>query len=184
MTKTATVGGINATISSTEDRVLERQSLAKAKLDGDDFAFVELYKKLSNGRLWVDIYTDNTSGTSNDGAVDVSIGDRVQAGGTIISSGAKTLNGNHNNLAGTFSCPSGCGIVDGLITSGAWTFTPNAGSAGVRITEDNDWLAGGIWIYVPDDATSLVDYEFGAFIDGNNEFEQRKTGGLDWYCEV
>ena len=35
---------------------------------------------------------------------------------------------------------------------------------------DTDYLAGGIWVFAPDDATSLADYEFGAFVDGNDPF--------------
>ena len=35
---------------------------------------------------------------------------------------------------------------------------------------DTDYLAGGIWVFVPDTATSLADYEFGAFVDGNDPF--------------
>ncbi len=37
-------------------------------------------------------------------------------------------------------------------------------------TNDTDYLAGGIWVFVPDTATSLADYEFGAFVDGNDPF--------------
>ena len=35
---------------------------------------------------------------------------------------------------------------------------------------DTDYLAGGIWVFAPDTATSLADYEFGAFVDGNDPF--------------
>ena len=37
-------------------------------------------------------------------------------------------------------------------------------------TDDTDYLAGGIWVFAPDTATSLADYEFGAFVDGNDPF--------------
>ena len=35
---------------------------------------------------------------------------------------------------------------------------------------DTDYLAGGIWVFAPDTATNLTDYEFGAFVDGNDPF--------------
>ena len=43
---------------------------------------------------------------------------------------------------------------------------------------DTDYLAGGIWVFAPDDATSVGDYEFGAFGDGNDPFEQSNLAGL------
>ena len=43
---------------------------------------------------------------------------------------------------------------------------------------DTDYLAGGIWVYVPDDATSLDDYEYGAFADGNDPFVQSNLASL------
>ena len=36
---------------------------------------------------------------------------------------------------------------------------------------DADYLARGIWVYAPDDATSLDDYVYGAFADGNDPFD-------------
>ena len=44
--------------------------------------------------------------------------------------------------------------------------------------DDTDYLAGGIWVYAPDDASSLEDYEYGAFVDGNDPFEQGNLAGL------
>ena len=43
---------------------------------------------------------------------------------------------------------------------------------------DTDYLAGGIWVFAPDDATSLADYEFGAFGDGNDPFAQSALPAL------
>ncbi len=39
-------------------------------------------------------------------------------------------------------------------------------------------MAGGVWVRVPADATSVADYEFGAFVDGNDPFEQSNLAGL------
>ena len=44
--------------------------------------------------------------------------------------------------------------------------------------DDTDYLAGGIWVYVPDGAMSLDDYEYGAFVDGNDPFIQGNLAGL------
>ena len=38
--------------------------------------------------------------------------------------------------------------------------------------DDTDYLAGGIWVFVPEDATTTAAYEFGAFADGNDPFNQ------------
>ncbi len=43
---------------------------------------------------------------------------------------------------------------------------------------DTDYLAGGIWFYVPDDASNLADGEVGVFVDGNDPFEQANIAGL------
>ena len=44
--------------------------------------------------------------------------------------------------------------------------------------QDSDYLAGGIWVRVPVDAASVADYEFGAFVDGNDPFRQASLAGL------
>ena len=182
-TKTAGMGGgIGATISSTSDEVLDRGNTPSNK-------FVELYKKLPHGRLWVDIYTDNTPviGSAPSGIVDVPIGSMVLSGGiSIRSGGSSRLGGNFNGQVGTLSCPVGCSIVGGITTAGAWTFTPDSGgSAGsvVVVTQDTDYLAGGLWVYVPDNASSLADYEYGVFVDGNDKFMQANLAGLTGTAE-
>ena len=43
---------------------------------------------------------------------------------------------------------------------------------------DTDYLSLGIWVYVPDGATSLDDYEYGTFADGNDPFSQGSLAGL------
>ena len=47
---------------------------------------------------------------------------------------------------------------------------------GDEITEDN-YLAGGIWVYIPDDGTA-DDYEFGAFADGAAPYPEADIAGL------
>ena len=40
---------------------------------------------------------------------------------------------------------------------------------------DTDYLSGGVWLFVPDNATSADDYVFGAFVDGSDPFDQSIT---------
>ena len=42
----------------------------------------------------------------------------------------------------------------------------------------SDHLAGGLWVYVPDSATNVDDFAFGAFVDGNDPFEQSELSAL------
>ena len=102
--------------------------------------------------------------------------------GTFDTSGtAGTLNGR----AGSFRClsrlTSGCGqrTSNGRLTAltGDWIFVPSGGTT-TQTVQDADYLAGGIWVRVPEDAASVADYEFGAFVDGNDPFTQANLAGL------
>ena len=76
-----------------------------------------------------------------------------------------------------------------LVTEGSGTsrtiaqlsenFQEAAGGGGSTETrQDADYLAGGLWVRVPADAASVADYEFGAFMDGNDPFRQANLAGL------
>jgi len=52
-------------------------------------------------------------------------------------------------------------------------FTDHDGSA-----NDTDYLAGGVWLYVPQDFRE-GDYSFGAFADGNNPFQYQTATALE-----
>ena len=43
---------------------------------------------------------------------------------------------------------------------------------------DTDYLAGGVWLFVPANATSTDDYVFGAFGDGSDPFDQSNIVAL------
>ena len=43
---------------------------------------------------------------------------------------------------------------------------------------DTDYLSLGMWVYVPDGATNLDHYEYGAFADGNDPFSQNNLVSL------
>ncbi len=109
--------------------------------------------------------------------------------------------GTLNGVSGTFSCPSGCSIQFGglSLSSGSnisfqgatfnglvvgedefrvtsatgITFTPaQSTQPSEQTTSDTDYLAGGVWLFVPDDAASADDVVIGAFGDGNDPFDQ------------
>ena len=48
----------------------------------------------------------------------------------------------------------------------------------IESASDTDWLAGGIWLYVPDNVSGPSDIEFGAFMDGNQPFTSGNIDGL------
>ena len=100
--KTAEGDGIGVTIRSTVDKEIGR---VQSSTEGSD---VELYKKLPEGQLWVDVYTNRE----------------------------------------------------------------------LTIEEDTDYLAGGLWVYAPDDTRSLLDYEYGVFGDGPDPFTKENLAGL------
>ena len=149
---------------------------------------VELRKRIADGTLYVNAYTDieapkqvTTGGTP----VDVMTRDRMAfaSGGFTLGRGLSTP-GTLNGQQGTFTCSStGCGIqFTGGVQIGSGqentvgavsglTFVP-AGSGTTQSMEDADYLSGGFWMIVPDDASSVSDYQFGAFADGSDPFVQ------------
>ena len=44
---------------------------------------------------------------------------------------------------------------------------------------DTDYLVGGLWLFVPGDASSVADYAFGAFADGSDPFRQNNLTALE-----
>ncbi len=82
--------------------------------------------------------------------------------------------GRYNGQSGYFRCLSNsCGTrTRNSVTtlSGQWIFVPAGGTT--VSTPDTDYLAGGVWGFVPDNATSADDVVFGAFADGNDPFRQ------------
>ena len=91
-----------------------------------------------------------------------------------------------NGVRGYLSCRTDCSIdyskgglpsqggprfsfIVGSVSGGV-TFTPVAGSS--RTVQDTDYLAGGVWLFVPATASNTDDYVFGAFADGIDPFYQ------------
>ena len=106
------------------------------------------------------------------GAVDVSGSSGVAVTGSF---NPDRWSGTYNGGAGYFRCLSDCGsrTVNGrvMLGSGDWIFVPTSGTTTVTRL-DTDYLSGGVWLIVPDDATSASDYVFGAFADGSDPFLQ------------
>ena len=48
----------------------------------------------------------------------------------------------------------------------------------IESSTDTDYLAGGIWVFVPDDATSIEDFTVGVFADGSDPFTQGNLAAL------
>ena len=103
-----------------------------------------------------------------------------------------TIEGSLGGSAGTFSCdnPNGCAFVDNH-TSGDYyaadagiTFTPVGGTAQPvtpRTTgsvPSADYLAFGHWVYVPEDVTDSVNYEFGVYASGGDPFNVSHLAAL------
>ena len=130
------------------------------------------------GTDWM--FTPNTGpGTSRM----VMPGDIIEYSGLVAAGPDDPTPGYLNNVRGYFSCsPTGCPtehrrglwsangprFVVGSVSG--FTFTPLPGSS--RTVQDTDYLAGGVWLFVPDTASSTDDYVFGAFADGGDPFWQ------------
>ena len=161
---------------------------------GDPWDGQELYKRTNGGTLYVDVLSDieapqrtTTAGT----AQTVTASDRISHGGNV--SFGEILNGDGrgslDGVPGTFSCTGSCNWdIDGTydpatnVSSGTVnsisgvTFTPDSGTT--HTGPDTDYLAGGVWLFVPDNATSANDVVFGAFADGNDPFRQSNLVAL------
>ena len=149
----------------------------------------ELSKRVNGGTVYVEAYTDieaPTSGASQ--SVTVMQGDNVEyTGSSFVLGRGQSTPGELNGQPGTFTCAqTGCGVsfMGGLPNQGSplpvgsvsgITFVPDTGTGTVI---DTDYLSGGVWLVVPDNATSADDYVFGAFVDGNDPFDQSNIMAL------
>lgn len=178
-----------------------RQLDTSASLDGQELSkrtnggtlYVDVYS---------DIEAPSSQEVSGSGVPrDVKSGDTV-SGFTCVGSTCPTdsQKGMLNGVSGEFSCPSRCSIRIGGITlaSGGGrinlpggtfngltfgedsfeltsvtgiVFTPDTASQ-MGMASDADYLAGGVWLFAPDNARSADDVVFGAFADGRDPFDQ------------
>ena len=151
----------------------------------------ELYKRTNGGTLYVDVYSDieapslrevvTSSGTPV--RLEDSLGSAI-GGLTLDEINARMGDGELDGVPGTFSCDrAGGGSCPAFFgtqfdpTGTDWIFTPH-GSTRTESTPDTDYLAGGVWLFVPDNATSADDVVIGAFGDGNDPFRQSNLVAL------
>jgi len=156
----------------------------------------ELSKRIGSNVLYVDAYTDIEAPSSRQvpggggQPVTVMAGDRVEyTGNTVVLGRGRSTSGELNGQPGTFTCAqTGCSVSfrGGLPNQGSplpvnsvsgITFVPSGGTQTVS-EADSDYLAGGVWLIVPDDAASAAGYEFGAFADGSDPFLQRNLAAV------
>ena len=163
------------------------------RLSGDGWQGVEMRKRIPGGTLYVDAYTDIEAPTTS--TTSSCIGATLSAG----QSCSYTAGGNDFTFevdANGRGCHTGtdCSDMTVVLPSGFYAnrdldsgqyqiislpagATPvDNGNGETTTTSDADYLAGGIWVIVPDDATSVADYEFGAFGDGNDPFTSDIAG--------
>ncbi len=112
------------------------------------------------------------------GAINISGVSGVAFTGTF---NAARTPGTYNGRTGYFRClSSSCGrsTSNGRLSSlqGQWIFVPAGGTT--VSTPDTNYLAGGVWLFVPDNATSADNFVFGAFADGNDPFRQSNLVAL------
>ncbi len=181
--------GSSWSISTSDGNPVQLQLDPSTPFDGQ-----ELYKRTNGGTLYVDVYSDietpqRTAATGTPQAVTAN--DRISHSGNV--SFRDFLNGNGrgslNGVPGTFSCPASCtwdiggtfdpqsNVSSGTFTSvSGVTFTPDQG--GTQTVNDHDYLAGGVWLFIPDNARSADDVVIGAFGDGNDPFRQSNLMAL------
>lgn len=150
----------------------------------DPFEGVEMSSRVSGGLLYVAAYTDIEPPKPGGGGqpVSVNVGDQVEyTGSNAVLGRGQSTSGELDGQPGTFTCAStGCSVSfrGGLPNQGSplpvasvsgITFVPSAGAGTIA---DPDYLAGGVWLFVPDGATSAAQVTFGAFADGNDPFRQ------------
>ncbi len=159
---------------------------ATAPFDGQ-----ELHKRIPGGTLYVDVYSDieapslrevvTSSGTPV--RLEDSLGSTI-GGLTLDEINARMGDGELDGVPGTFSCDrAGGGSCPAFFGTHFdprgtdWIFTPH-GSTRTESTPDADYLAGGVWLFMPDNATNADDVVFGAFGDGSDPFDQHSVMAL------
>ena len=81
------------------------------------------------------------------------------------------------DLNGQFSCSSSCVLNDNVAESSNWIFTPSTTTT--QTIQESDWLAGGVWLYIPDDTEEQADdFEIGAFVGGKDPFTGANLAGV------
>jgi hypothetical protein len=164
----------------------DTDTLYEGQETDSDWNFAELYKKLPDGRLWVDVYSDIDKPTTTG----CGIGDTVSAGETCRYEGGgndftfTVADDGQRGCVGSTCSDNTVTLSNNFVASnndGVWTINSlprGAMPVGGTQVSDTDFLAGGIWVYVPDDATSVDDFTFGAFVHGEDPYDQSNLTAL------
>ena len=151
-----------------------------------------LEQRIRGGTLYVDVYSDIDAPTVTTIDGTTKRLDEIPDG-TPLTVSLDTLNarygsGTLDGVSGTFHCDRASGgfcpvryIVSGGVAGTSfdgtdWMFTPDTSTT--TKSPDTDYLAGGIWLFVPDNRLSAGDYVFGVFGDGSDPFEQGNLAAL------
>ena len=168
--------------------------VTELEVDYDDGGTLSFYVATdvqpSDGSL--DPYTHATAGSNN---IEISGTPALRADEdymVIAIDDDDTIRGSLDGTPGTFSCPvaEGCFFIKDRWTEGYYsrttgtTFTPDGGTP-QELTQHvwgpvpaADYLAFGHWLYVPEDVTDTVNYDFGVFASGGDPFETTNLAGL------
>ena len=143
----------------------------------------ELSKGVNGGTVYVEAYTDIDAPTTIPGQGGTPVTLRDDPDGTRYQ--WASLNnrmrspGTRNGVDGIFSCSGTCPSFGGNVVNWSgtnWIFTPTSTTQTQQT--DTDYLSGGVWLFVANDATSADDYVFGAFGDGSDPFNQSNIMAL------
>ena len=155
----------------------------------------ELSKRVNGGTVYVDAYTDIEAPTTQQESSTVGgVGSIVSPGQSIRYEGGgnsftfMVRQDGFGCLGGSICAGQGINANDFSATKnpdGNWEILalpsgamPVSGGAQTVTVPDTDYLSGGVWLVVPNDATSADDYVFGAFVDGNDPFDQANLVAL------
>ena len=136
-----------------------------------------LSKGVNGGTVYVEAYTDIEAPTTIPGQGGTPVTLRDDPVGTryqwVNLNNRMRSPGTRNGVDGIFSCSGTCPSFGGNVVNWSgtnWIFTPTSTTQTQQT--DTDYLSGGVWLVVPDNATSADDYVFGAFVDGSDPFDQ------------
>ena len=145
------------------------------KGDNDRFSRTTLIRSSDEGTHYIDVFTDyELPAAVSVSSTTFSSGDTVPTFESLTgdfpahSDDSFTLNG----VGGVLDCPNGCSLDKGVVTKGEYIFTPNP----APITDDTDYLVGGIWLWV--DAAEKEDTRISVSASGSDPFGDENGMGI------
>ena len=176
----------NWQIVSNSDGVSTRPSRV---LDGG----VELHKDVTDGKVWVDVYTDIERPTSAFEKLELVTlrlqAEDLRAQFEVLDTAVREHNSQLDRLFDQLALVEGDADLlaqIALLTTAVLEHTSQLDGlfAQMALVEGevaellaSDYRVWGLWEYVPDDGTDVDDFEVGAFVNGNDPFSSH-LGGL------